>query len=221
MIKMKRNNTIYSMTLLALLIAIIFVLDLTVGAVSFGGFTITLVGIPVAIAACVFGPYVGCLMGFFWGVTSLIKAATGIDAMGVQLMSINVFGTIFTCFVPRMIDGLLAGYLYRLISKVDKKGYVNACVTCASVAVMNTILFLSSLELFFWNTDYIIRFREYYGTDNVIIFMALVASWNALLEIGFNLGVGAACVFSLNKIASSLGVKSIFTKDKTKVETKE
>ena len=88
---MRRNNVIYTMVMLALLIGLVFVLDLTVGAVSLGPLSITLVGIPVAIATCVFGPIAGIILGFFWGLTSLIKGLTGMDAMGVQLLSINAF----------------------------------------------------------------------------------------------------------------------------------
>ena len=207
---MRRNNVIYTMVMLALLIGLVFVLDLTVGAVSLGPLSITLVGIPVAIATCVFGPIAGIILGFFWGLTSLIKGLTGMDVMGVQLLSINAFGTVFTCFVPRMLVGLLSGLIYKINTKWDKKGYINSMITSGSVALLNPILFLSSLCLFFWNTDYIKSFREYYNTDNVIVFIALVASWNALLELAVNLFVGSACVFGVNKAALALGVRPLF-----------
>ena len=220
----RRNNIIYTMVTLALLIAIIFVLDLTVGAVSFGGFTITLVGIPVAIASCVFGPGTGALMGFFWGLTSIIKAATGMDAMGVELLSINVFGTIFTCFVPRMLVGLLAGLIYKGLRHFDKKGYVSALIASASTALLNTVLFLGCVEMFFWNSDYINSFKDVF-TDNAFYFIFLCAGWSGLIEVAMNCVVGSSCTFGIEKAARVLNVepifKNLFKKKKKEIEQTE
>lgn len=205
----RRNNIIYTMVTLALLIAIIFVLDLTVGAVSLGGFTITLVGIPVAIAACVFGPGTGALMGFFWGLTSIIKAATGMDAMGVELLNLSVFGTIFTCFIPRILVGLIAGFIYKGIRHFDHKGYVSALIASASTALLNTILFLGCVEMFFWNSEYINGFKDAF-TNNAFYFIFLCAGWGGLIEICMNCVVGSACVFGIEKAAKVLNVEPIF-----------
>ncbi|MFA6796716.1 MAG: ECF transporter S component, partial [Bacilli bacterium] len=84
---MKRNKTIYRMSLGAILIAIMLVLGFTpIGTFQLGVFTVSLLGVPVAIAACVYGPFFGAMMGLVWGVISLIQGISGIDVSGPFLL---------------------------------------------------------------------------------------------------------------------------------------
>jgi uncharacterized membrane protein len=148
---MKRNNTIYAMSVMALMIGIMFLMGFTpIGTIQAGVLTITLLGIPVAIIACVFGKWMGAVIGLIWGTISFIQGATGLDPAGPILMEYSTIGLVVTCFLPRILTGFLAGLIYEINKGWDKKGHINAVISSASVTFFNTLLFMTSYCLFFF-----------------------------------------------------------------------
>lgn len=74
--------------------------------------------------------------------------------MGTVLLGINPFGTFVTTVVTRTLEGFLTGFKgLHSINGVKKFSYYIASLCCP---LLNTLLFMSSLVLFFYNTDYAI-----------------------------------------------------------------
>ena len=211
---MKRNKTVYKMSIVALLIGIMALMGFTpIGTIQAGVLTITLLGIPLAISACIFGPYYGALLGLVWGVIAIVQSITGMDPLGATLITINPLGLIVTCIVPRVLTGYLAGLIYKLNAKWDKKGHINSVVTCALVTVFNTVFFMTSLALFFFNTPELQAIAQTlsntYGVNafNPFLFIVFAVGINFLVEIAVNAIVGSAAVFGLEKATKHLNIK--------------
>lgn len=148
---------------LALMIAIIFVMAFTpLGYLRTPGLSITFLTVPVAVAAMILGPKGGAICGAAFGITSLMQCF-GTSAFGAMLLGINPFGTVFTCIVPRILEGLLSGLIFKAVRGKNKNlAYFAGGLACP---VLNTIFYMSSLVLFFYNTDYIQGFVDALGCN--------------------------------------------------------
>ena len=101
------------LVLTALFIAIILLQSVVpwLGTLPLGAFAIgaavTIITFTVAIGAMVLGPRAGALLGFVWGAYSLWHAWTSAPSIGAL-----IFRNPITAIVPRMLVGLIIGYLY-------------------------------------------------------------------------------------------------------------
>ena len=150
---MKRLST-RNFVLLALLVAIQIVLGY-VNIPMPGGLHIVFNMIPMAIAAIAMGPFGGAMIGGAFGLISFAQCfgVLGFSAMGAALTSINPFLSFVQRFFPRLIDGILLGYIYRLL-KPRVNVYVACAITGFFAAFLNTALFMTSLVWLFGNTEY-------------------------------------------------------------------
>lgn len=122
---MTRSSTrTYKLVLSAMLGAIVIVLGVTpLGFIPLGPMKLTILHIPVIIAAIYGGPYVGMGVGLVFGIMSVIQApgdltfgpvwATG-EALNYFLIAINAI-------VPRILIGLTAALVYRGSKKIPRK----------------------------------------------------------------------------------------------------
>lgn len=108
-----RPNSSRHLVLTALFIAIILLQSVVpwLGTLPLGAFAIgaavTIITFTVAIGAMVLGPRGGGLLGFVWGAYSLWHAWTSAPSIGAL-----IFRNPITAIVPRMLVGLIIGYLY-------------------------------------------------------------------------------------------------------------
>ena len=108
-----RPNSSRHLVLTALFIAIILLQSVVpwLGTLPLGAFAIgaavTIITFTVAIGAMVLGPRAGALLGFVWGAYSLWHAWTSAPSIGAL-----IFRNPITAIVPRMLVGLIIGYLF-------------------------------------------------------------------------------------------------------------
>ena len=179
-----RNNkfTTAQLTLLGLMIAILLVMSYTpLGYLNIGPLAISFNVIPVAISAIVLGPVGGAVAGGVFGLTSFLQCigVGGTSAMGVMLFSINPFLAFVQRFIPRLLDGICLGYIFRGMRKVSNT-YVACAVTGFFSAFLNTLFFMSALVGLFGNTEYV---QNLMGGHNVIIGCRLMVGINAVCEM--------------------------------------
>ena len=165
---------------LALMIAIIFVMAFTpLGYLRTPGLSITFLTVPVAVGAIILGPKGGAICGLAFGITSFMQCF-GMGAFGTMLFSINPLGTAFVCIVPRLLEGLLCGLIFQALHKNMKNGaYLMASLACP---LLNTLFFMSSLVLFFYNTEYIQGLVTKLGATNPLIFVILFVGVQGAIE---------------------------------------
>ena len=150
---MKKLST-RNFVLLALLIAIQIVLGY-VNIPMPGGLHIVFNMIPMAIAAIALGPLGGAVIGGAFGLISFLQCfgICGFSGMGAALAAVNPFLAFVQRFFPRLLDGLLLGFIYRFIHN-RANAYVGCAVTGFMAAFLNTLFFMTSLVWLFGSTEY-------------------------------------------------------------------
>ena len=179
---MNKKFTTSQITLLGLMIAILLLMAYTpLGYLNIGPLAITFNIIPVAISAIVLGPAGGAIAGGVFGLTSFLQCIGigGTSAMGVILFEINPVLAFIQRFVPRVLDGLLLGYIFSGVRR-----HVNIYVACAVTgfcsAFLNTAFFMLALVLLYGNTEYV---QGLMGGQNIIVFICTFVGINAVCEM--------------------------------------
>ena len=174
------KNTRSLVTLGALTaIELIFLLT-PIGTVPIGPLSISLGMIPVAIAAIALGPVGGLILGSVFGIMSFLQCiGIGVPSgMGAILFGIDPFLAFVQRFIPRALDGLLCGFIFRGVAKLNKE---TACaVTGFCAAFLNTVFFMSALVLLFGNTEYVQGLMD---GRNVLAFIVAFVGVNAVVEM--------------------------------------
>lgn len=194
-----RSEAVYELAALGLLTAICFIMAFTpLGFVPIGILTVTFMTIPVIISAAVLKPRDSAVIGGIFGITSFIKAVTGAGgAMMTGLFQINPLLTMVLCIVPRVLEGWLGGLIFQAVSKIDKTKWISYAAAGLSVPVLNTLLFMSTLFLFFYNTEPIQNIAAAKGADNVLALFAAMVGVQALVEAGVCFVLGTAVAKAL------------------------
>ena len=171
------------MVQLAMFTAIILLLAFTpLGYLKLSlGLSVTLIGLPVIIGSITIGPVGGAILGAVFGLTSFAQAF-GPDALGVILLGENPIGLFITCLIPRILMGWLTGLIFKILKKIDKSNFISYALTNLIGSLLNTVLFLASLMIFFY--DILIRLNvvEVSGNINPFVLAAVLGGFNALAE---------------------------------------
>ena len=137
---MKKTN-VSKMVGIALLIAIVVVLQLLGQFIKFGPVSISLVLMPIVVGAAVYGPTAGAVLGLAFGVVVLLQPDTAF------FYGMSVIGTVVTVLVKGTLCGWIAGLTYRAFAKKNKiLGVAMAAVICP---VVNTGIFFLGCVTFF------------------------------------------------------------------------
>lgn len=196
---MKSNKfTTSQLTILGLMSGILFLMAYTpLGYLNIGPLAVTFNVIPVAICAVVLGPTGGAVAGAVFGLTSFLQAMGigGTSALGAALFQINPFLSAVQCFVPRILDGLLIGFIYRGMRKKTNV-YASCAVTGFFSAFLNTLFFMTALVVMFGDTEVI---QNLMGGRNVIIGCCMMVGVNAISEMVSSTIITAAVGTALSK----------------------
>ena len=141
-----QNNRIETQRLtgLGVMTAMIVILQLLGSSVRFGPFSISLVNVPLAIGAILYGTAGGVWLGFVFGLTVLLSG----DA--AAFLAVSIPGTVLTVLGKGMAAGGVSALVYRLFSgDRERLGAVAAAFCCP---VVNTGVFLLGCFLFFMDT---------------------------------------------------------------------
>lgn len=152
-----KKERIFRLALLSLFIAIILVMDFTpLGYIIMpSGFSITLLTIPVALGAVCTGVSGGAILGFVFGMTSFIQAfglGFALDPSAPILFETNPLAYTVTCFVPRILVGVIAALIFKAFEKANKVNILAFTLSAASVPFLNTLLFMGCFATFYKNT---------------------------------------------------------------------
>ncbi len=148
--------------MLALFSALILLMAFTpfLGYIPLGFTRATIIHIPVILGALLLGPANGAILGFVFGLTSLINNTVNPTATSFVFSPFYSLGefdggwqSLIICLVPRTLTGVVPYYVYRLFHKLNKKFRPNAAVPLAAAgvsgALTNTLLVMSMIFLFF------------------------------------------------------------------------
>lgn len=192
------SNKTMELALLGVLTAIVFILAFTpIGYIKLPALSITFMTIPVIIAAILTDPKGGAIIGGMFGVTSLIQAITGASVLTNTLFQLNPVFTVILCLVPRILEGFLGGLIFKGLQNVDKTKIVSYAVTSLSVPLMNTLFFMSTLFLLFYQSDAIKAIAEKSKAFDPFTLFVAMAGINAVIEAVVCFIVGTAIAKAL------------------------
>ena len=180
---MNKKFTTSQITLLGLMIAVLLLMAYTpLGYLNIGPLAITFNIIPVAISAITMGPVGGAVAGAVFGLTSFGQCIGigGSSLMGMTLFGISPVLAFIQRFIPRLVDGLLLGYIFQGVRKKSKNIYLSCAITGFLSAFLNTLFFMTLLVVLFGNTEYV---QGLIGGKNIIVFMCTFVGINAVCEM--------------------------------------
>ena len=167
-----------ALTGLALLTAIVFVLQLLGSFIRLGMFSISLVLVPIVIGAALYGVGAGAWLGFVFGVAVLLSG----DA--AAFLTLNAFGAVVTVLLKGTLAGLCAGLVYRALEKKNRTLAVTAAAVVAPV--VNTGVFILGCLVFFM--DAIAAMGMEAGVENAFTFLIVgIVGLNFVFELVVNL----------------------------------
>ena len=182
---MRASEKTRRLTGLALLTAIIVVLQVVATFIKFGPFPITLALAPIIIGAALYGPKSGAYLGGVFGVVVLLACIMGWDAGGSVLWNANPFLTAVICLAKGALSGLCAGAVYRALSATPLLGSIAAGIVSP---VVNTGLFCLCLALLFH--DILVAWAG--GTEVFYYILFGLTGINFLVELAVNLVLAPA-----------------------------
>lgn len=185
--KNKKNN-IFRLTMTSLFIAVMAVMNFTpLGYITTGAFSITLMTIPVALGAACGGMWGGAVLGAVFGLTSFLQAfgiGFMIDPMAGSLFNENPIAYTVTCFVPRILAGLLSGLVVFLFEKCGRLSVWKFALAAIVVPVVNTFGFLGFYMTFYSGTAL--------GADLIMAVITAALTLNFLVEFTITLVASTA-----------------------------
>jgi len=137
------------MVQIALLSALVVVIQLFFSAVRVGPVNLNFALIPIVIAGIFTGPVGGLIVGILAGITTIIQVFTAGDVFNVLLVSHNAVATAIICIIKTGTAGLVCGLSYKLMQKFTKNPGINAILPSVLCPTINTAIFCLGMLLFF------------------------------------------------------------------------
>lgn len=141
------------LVILAVFSAVIVVMAFTVGYIPLGFMNATIIHIPVIIGAILLGPLEGGILGFVFGLTSLINNTVRPNITSFVFTPFysldprfsGSFKSILICFVPRILIGVIAALLFRALMKTKLNKGISLAVTGFVGSMVNTIFVMGGI----------------------------------------------------------------------------
>lgn len=190
---MRASEKTRRLTGLALLTAIVAVLQVVASFIKFGPFTITLALAPILIGAALYGPKAGAYLGGVFGLVVLIACILGWDPGGSTLWNANPFLTACICLVKGIAAGAAAGAVYRAIvggSRAHGRMMTGSIVAGVVSPLVNTGLFVLALTLLFH--DILVTWAA--GSELIYYIVFVLTGINFVLELVLNLVLSTVIV---------------------------
>lgn len=163
-----KGNTQY-MAMLAMLCGVLLVMGATgIGFIPLPVIKATTMHIPVILGAILLGPSAGAVLGAVFGLCSIWVNTTspGLLAFAFSPFMTNeglvgVLKSLWIALGCRILFGLIAGWLWRLIQCWVKKDYISLPITAAVATICHTLLVMGSI--------YVLLAQQYAAAKNVAI----------------------------------------------------
>ena len=166
--KKTKVDTRYLVTL-AMLCGVLLVMGMTgIGFIPLPVIKATTMHIPVILGAILLGPSAGAVLGGVFGLCSIWVNTTspGLLAFAFSPFMSNegLIGAVKSLWIAlgcRILLGVIAGWLWRLLRKCIKQDYIALPITAAVSTICHTILVMGSI--------YILLAQQYTAAKNVAI----------------------------------------------------
>ena len=172
---------------LAVLTALVIVLQTWSGFFTFGTTSLSFVLVPIVLGSILLGVGAGAFLGAVFGLVVIFDAVGGLDPFTIVLLGDSPVFTVFLCLAKGIAAGVVPALLYKLISRKSKRAAVIAAAVSAPIA--NTGLFiLGGLVL----SDVLSANFVADGTTVIYFLIVGCAGVNFLIEFAINLVLSPA-----------------------------
>ncbi len=177
----KTNEKLKTMIEMAILTALVVVLQLLSAVMKIGPVSITLSLVPLVIGAALHGPLSGTYLGFVLGLVNFITTFS--NPVLVILFDSSRILYIVVCFGKTMLAGAAAGGLYTIFKK--KHSFLGSCLAALAAPLVNTGVFFVFMAAFF--RDAIVAACGDLVGGNVVAFIITgFIGVNFFVEFGLN-----------------------------------
>ncbi len=178
------KNKIQKLVILAVLVAIVAVVQYFGGAISIPGtgLSITLTLVPIVLGAVLYGPGFGAILGSVFGLVvafSVLQGTAGV--LAAEMLLAHPILTIVLCIFKGLAAGLVSGLIGKLLMK--KKLYLGVVLAAMAAPVVNTGIFCIGLVAFYRNIAI-----SFAGENSLLAFIIVgIVGINFLIEFAVNL----------------------------------
>ena len=186
------------LTGMAVLLALVVVLQSVGGSIAIGVVQLNFTLIPIVLGAIMYGALVGGFLGLACGIVVLIQVIMGLAPFYTVIWTNTPVIAALTCVVKTTVAGLISGWLFGLIKKKNK--HVAVFVASGAVPVINTGLFI--IGCLFMNKS-ITAFQQSIGdtSANILVFILVgLVTFNFFIEFAINLLLSPALYRAINVI---------------------
>lgn len=147
--KTRREKTLH-LVQLAMLLAIVVVLQLTGASLPIGLIPLTFVLIPIVVGAFLLGPIDGAILGFAFGLITVIQTPQNPYLM--IFFEANPVLYVILAILKATLAGLCSGLIYKGLNKLFKDKHKILSTTLASISapIINTGVFVIGMLIFFF-----------------------------------------------------------------------
>ena len=179
-----KNKNITRMVQLAILLAVVVVLQCFLGSIKVGATSFSVVLVPIVVGALILGPAAGAFLGFAFGLVVLIYGISGQDVFTNMLFQAHPVFTAIICLGKGAAAGWGAGMVYKLLVKASS--FWASVAAAATAPILNTGLFiLGGLTLVRGTLE---TNLAAFGADSVVVFLVIgCAGVNFLVEFFVNM----------------------------------
>lgn len=150
---------------LAMLVALIVVLQFTGASIPIGMVPLTFVLIPIAVGAFLLGPVDGAILGFVFGLITVIQTPQN----PILMIFFNASPVIYVilAILKATAAGFLSGLIYKELGSLfdGKKVYLQTLLASISAPIINTGIFVVGMLIFFYPQlgELPTEFANYFG----------------------------------------------------------
>ena len=102
---------------MAVLLALVIVLQAFGGTVSIGAVQLNFTLLPIVLGAIIYGAGVGAFLGLACGIVVLVQVIMGLVPFYALIWANDPLATTLTCLLKTTVAGAVSGWLYSVLSK--------------------------------------------------------------------------------------------------------
>ena len=180
-----KKDRIIRLTTLAILTALVIVLQTVASDIRIGPIPISLTLVPIVVGAVLLGPAAGAGLGAVFGLITIIAGISGADEFTNILWAASPFGLIVVAMGKAVLCGLVAGLIAKALAKRETLGCILAAL---SAPVVNTGVFAIGMLTFFRPV-----LQDFANGSNAVYYLFIViVGVNFLVEFSVNAVLSAA-----------------------------
>ena len=182
---------------MAVLLALVIVLQAFGGTIAIGAVQLNFTLIPIVLGAILYGSIVGAFLGLACGIVVLAQVIMGMVPFYTVIWTNDPVFTVLTCTVKTTVAGLLSGLVFNWLSK--KNALVAVFVASGIVPIVNTSLFIVGCLCM---NGSIVSFQSQLGALQEYVYvldmhpfvfiLVILVTFNFFIEFAINLIVAPA-----------------------------